>query len=389
MGSNNSRNGEFQPSIDAWNAIVKDTHARFAIDDDRTYLAGFSGGARLAFYFAIRCRDCFAGVIGSGAGFPAGLTPSLGLHFAVFSTTGTEDFNYGEVKSLAEALEKAGIPHRTEVFTGRHEWPPSSVAIDALEWLEFQAMKLGKRQRDANLIEGVWQARLQQARNQEESKKSYDAYQSYLVLDESFKGLRDVTAVEQKVNQLRDSPEVRTAIRNEQQQIRKQREIETRINGLLAGQERNSDQAGTDRESADEGLDLDTRLKGMFADLRKQADRIEDNDERRVARRVLEGVFIGLFERGANQLQTLKRYDDAVRSFSLATEVNPDRPGAFFYLAWAYAAKGEKKRALSTLQTAMDKGFSDLSAIEGNKAFDSIRGNVKYQEMIQALRSKQ
>jgi dienelactone hydrolase len=75
VGSNNSRNGEFQPSIDAWNAIVKDTHDRFAIDDGRVYLTGFSGGARLVFYFAIRCQDCIAGVIASGAGFPAGVTP--------------------------------------------------------------------------------------------------------------------------------------------------------------------------------------------------------------------------------------------------------------------------------------------------------------------------
>jgi len=384
VGSNNSRNGEFQPSIDAWNAIVKDTHQRFAIDDDRAYLAGFSGGARLAFYFAIRCQGCIAGVIGSGAGFPAGVTPSPALHFAVFSTTGIEDFNFGEVKSLAEALEQAGITHRTEVFAGRHEWPPSSVAFEALEWFELQAMKSGKRQRDADLIEYVWQTRLQQARDRENSKKTYDAYQIYVVLNESFRGLRDVAAVEQKVNQLRDSPEVRAAIRNEEQQIRKQREIETGINGLLAARERNSDKPGTDRESADEGLDPETRVKGIFADLRKQANGIEDTDERRIARRVLDGVFIGLFEQGANQLQTLKRYDDAIRSFSLATKVNPERAGAFFYLALAYAAKGDKKQALRTLRTAVDRGFSDLAAIEGNKAFDSIRDDMQYQEIIQA-----
>ena len=38
VGSNNSRNGPFQPSVDAWNAIVKDTHERFAIDDGRVYV---------------------------------------------------------------------------------------------------------------------------------------------------------------------------------------------------------------------------------------------------------------------------------------------------------------------------------------------------------------
>src|SRR4030081_1330824 len=47
VASNNSRNGPMQPSVDAWNAMVKDTHARFAIDDDRVYVAGMSGAARL------------------------------------------------------------------------------------------------------------------------------------------------------------------------------------------------------------------------------------------------------------------------------------------------------------------------------------------------------
>jgi len=387
-GSNNSRNGEFQPSIDAWNAIVKDTHQRFAIDDDRVYLAGFSGGARLAFYFAIRCLGCIAGVIGSGAGFPAGVTPSPALHFAVFSTTGIEDFNFGEVKSLAEALEKAGITHRTEVFAGRHEWPPSPVAIEALEWMELQAMKSGKRQRDENLIESFWRTGIQQAQDLEDSKKSYDAYQIYLVLNDSFRGLRDVAIAEKKISQLRDSAEVKTAIRNEQQQIKKQREIENRINALLAARERNSEEAGREGEKTTEGLDPETRLKGILAELGKQSGRSEDTDDRRVARRVLEGVFISLFEQGSNQLQTQKRYDAAVRTFKLATEINPERAGAFFYLAWAYAANGDKKLALRALETAVDKGFSDLAAINGNKAFDPIRDDAQYQKIIQAVQSK-
>ena len=41
VGSNNSRNGPLQLAVDAWNAIVKDTHERFAIDDNRVYATGF------------------------------------------------------------------------------------------------------------------------------------------------------------------------------------------------------------------------------------------------------------------------------------------------------------------------------------------------------------
>jgi tetratricopeptide (TPR) repeat protein len=286
------------------------------------------------------------------------------------------------------------MAHHTEVFNGRHEWPPSPVAIEAVEWMELQAMKTGKRQPDANLIDSIWQRKLLPARAREESKQTYDAYQIYLGLNDSFKGLRDVAEVEKKIGQLRDSPEVRNAIRDEQQQIKKQRDIETRISGLIAALPRTAKdngrapEASTEGNSTDEVFGPETRLQGMLADLRKQAGRTEDSGDRRVARRVLDGLFIALFERGVNLLQTQKRYEEAVRTFKLATEVNPERAGAFFYLAWAYAANSERKKSLRALQTAVDKGFSDLSAITGNKAFDGIRDDAQYRQIIQSLQSK-
>ena len=71
-----------------------------------------------------------------------------------------------------------------------------------------------------------------------------------------------------------------------------------------------------------------------------------------VARRVLEGQYIGLFERGRDLLQTQKRYDEAVRLFTLATEVGGGTRRRFHYLAWAYGAKGDQKKSLKALQTA-------------------------------------
>lgn len=382
VASNNSRNGPMQPSINAWNAMVKDTHARFAIDDDRVYVAGMSGAARLAIYLASRCRDCAAGVIACSAGFPEGVTPSAAWHFVLFGTAGVDDFNFAEVKGTEEPLTKAGIAHRTEVFAGRHEWPPPSVMAEGLEWMELQAMKTGKRARDENLIESAWQRKLQQASALEDAKQIYDAYRIYLALADTCRGLRDVAPTQQKISQLRDSPNVKAAIRDEQQQIRKQREMENNIGALLAAHEQ------TTEDATNEGLGPETSLRGMFADLRKRAGQTEDSGERRVARRVLEGTFIGLFEQGTNQLQTQKRYPAAVLTFTWATEVNPDRAGPFFYLAWAYAGKGDKKQALRALQTAVDKGFSDLSAITGNKAFDLVREDSQYQQIIRTVKGK-
>src|SRR5213075_3114961 len=63
IGSNNSQNGSMQQSLDAWVAMWDDTHQRFNIEGQRVYVTGFSGGARVAIYFARLCKDCAAGVI--------------------------------------------------------------------------------------------------------------------------------------------------------------------------------------------------------------------------------------------------------------------------------------------------------------------------------------
>src|SRR5947207_5902696 len=189
-GSNNSRNGPWSRAADAWSAMTKDMQQRFSIDDDRVYATGMSGGARTALQIAQLCQDCLAGVIASGAGFPAGLAPSTSMHFLFFGTTGTDDFNFSELKSLDVPLTKAGIIHRIEVFDGRHEWPPSSVATDAVEWMELHAIKAGKRTRDDAFINTIWQQTVKRAETLEASKKYYEAYEIYLGLAESFKGLR-------------------------------------------------------------------------------------------------------------------------------------------------------------------------------------------------------
>ena len=81
-------------------------------------------------------------------------------------------------------------------------------------------MKAGKRPRDEAFMNAMWRTGINRAQAFEDSKKDYEAYQIYLNLTESFKGLRDVTEIEKKISQFQDSREVKEAIREEQQQIR-------------------------------------------------------------------------------------------------------------------------------------------------------------------------
>jgi len=394
VGSNNSRNGPWSPVLDAWRAITKDTHARFSIDDERIYLAGFSGGARVAVQFANLCHDCVTGVIGCGAGFPAGVTPSATMRFVFVGTVGVDDFNFPEVKGLDEAMTKAGMMHHVQVFSGRHEWAPANVALEAVEWLELQAMKAGKRPREPALIESIWKSRLQQSKTLEAAKRLFEAYQSYGGMAETFRGLRDTSELEPKLSQLKESREVKSAIRDEQQQIKKQLQIQDQINALFAARNRrresdggNGDLIGSPRQNnSDAPFDYANRLQAALADLRKQSKAAEDTSDRRVARRALEGLFVGLFEKGLDMVGKQDLRSEAVETFQSATEVLPDRPGAFFYLAWAHAANGDKKKSLQALKAAVEKGFSGLAAITENKAFDSIRSDPQYQQIILRLK---
>ena len=382
LGSNNSRNGPWSVSVNAWNAMQKDTHQRFAIDDERIYATGFSGGARVAVRIAIACK-CVAGVMANGAGFPVDLAPSQEMHFVFFGAAGVDDFNYPELKNLQEPLTKADIIHRVQTFDGRHEWPPVSVATAAVEWMELHAIKAGKRPRDDGFITARWEQILSDARTLEESKKYYEAYQLYLDLAQNFKGLRDVAEIETKVNQLGDSRDVKAAIREEQAQIRKQRELESRLNSLIAGRN-----IGAPTNQSEEAFDSGNLLSKILNDLRKQSKASDDSTDRRVARRVLDGLFIGLIEQGISLLQTEKNYSESIKPLKLATEVNPDRPGAFFYLAWAYAGNRDKKKSLQSLNTAVEKGFSDAAMITSTKAFDSLRNDPEYQQIMARLKKQ-
>jgi predicted esterase len=392
VGSNNSRNASVQSSIDAWNAMTRDTTRRFSVDDNRAYAAGFSGGARMSLLIASQCKDCLAGVIAGGAGFPVGIEPANTMRFALFLMAGTDDFNFAEIKSLEEGLVRANITYQIETFPGRHEWPGSSVATDAVAWMELIAMKSGRRERDSQLIESWQTAKLKQAREFEDAKKAYEAYQIYLELSSALKGLRDVAEIENKLNQSRNSREVREAIRDEQQQIKKQRDMEGQLAALIAANERMKltagDTGGTANGRDDVSTDPEARLHALLGELNRQMKGEQDTAARRIARRVLEGQYVGLFERGMPVLQNQKRYEEAVRVFTLATEVAPERAGAFYYLAWAYNSRGDRKKSLKALQTAVDKGFSDLAGLENNKAFDSLRDDPQYQKIISALKAK-
>ena len=151
-GSNNSQNGPVQPEIDAADAMWRDTHERLSIDSRRVYMTGFSGGARMAITVALLCKDCAAGVIAQGAGFPGRNVRAQDVHLDFFASVGDLDFNYPELVETEKKLDAQGIPNRLRRFSGSHQWAPPEVANEAIEWMELRAMAEGRCPRDEQFI---------------------------------------------------------------------------------------------------------------------------------------------------------------------------------------------------------------------------------------------
>ncbi|HWE48431.1 MAG TPA: hypothetical protein VG273_01490 [Bryobacteraceae bacterium] len=272
-GSYNSRNGPMQVSQKAAKAMIADVQSRFSIDPRRMYAAGQSGGARFALDLALSSR-MFAGVIASSAGFARAMGGGVALPFVLFGTAGTEDFNYLEMRGLDHQVTSA---HRIQIFVGDHTWLPTDLAMEAVEWLEIQAMKSGLRPRDEAMIDRVFAAR--KAHLTAVTDKG-ELFLETAAVAADFKGLRDVNSFETASASMDKQKDVEDSLRNTAQ---------TEMNeGTLNAEILNfSEQLDNPAERAECLAELRDRLTKLGA----QAKAAEDSPQRRMARRVIRGVM--------------------------------------------------------------------------------------------------
>ena len=277
-GSNTSRNGPWAVSAAAVQAMSADLGRRFSIDAQRVYATGLSGGARVAMQVALG-RNNIAGVIASSAGFPDS-RPRASVPFAVFGTAGTEDFNYLEMRQLDRKLTS---PHYLAVFDGGHALPPDAVALEAIEWMELQAMQSGRRARDEALVERLF------AKRQRAIAASKDPAVTVHLLDAmaaDFKGLRDVTAEAARARDLAGQPDVKKALGRE----RASDDAEARMLGDIFELEAGLGDDGGHQTAM-------VRLRDRLSKLADAANAAEDSPARERARRVLRAITAGASER--------------------------------------------------------------------------------------------
>jgi hypothetical protein len=338
--------------------MIHDVDQFLPLDIQRIYAAGLSGGARVACQVAV--GGVAKGVIACSAGFMGSETPDH-VKFAFFGTAGVTDFNYLELRRVDRELDDKHAAHRVVYHSGGHEWLSSDLALEALAWLDLQAMRSGAKPKDAAWIEAQFAAR-QAALPAAPLTERLRALRS-LVVD--FKGLTAVGAVEKEAATLAAAKELRDAVKAEHAAERREESL-------------GDDLAESIRDGAKGAA------KKTAAELRAKSE-AKDTPDGQMATRVLAGAYTSCSE-NARELMRTESYSDAEPLLEMMTLLRPDRPQAYFDLARCLAHEGDRKRALATLQQAAAAGFKDASRIESEKVFASLRSEPAFLELVSAMR---
>lgn len=370
VGSNNSRNGPMKPILAAANAMFQDTQRRFTLDEHRFYAAGFSGGGGVAISLACGSSGLIAGVIGCSCPFPEELRNTKSVPFVFFGTAGIEDFNFPALRQLDRLLKQWDASSRMVVFQGGHEWLPKDMTFEALEWMELQAMKSGTRIQDLALIERAYQTYLEKASTHERSGDIYQAYLDYQSTVYTFQGLRDVSAWRQRTAQLKETKSVKESLKKENDlTIQQQRLMEEFGRQML--RLGNSDTKG----------DAFASLQRTIALQRMAASSNKPRDETIVAKRFLMEAYVAVYSE-ATQVMERKEYGLAIPQLTVQTLIKPESNLPWYHLACAYAMTGDRKKSLSALREAVEKGFEDVEALRNTPELEGLSSLPEFQRIL-------
>lgn len=377
VASNNSRNFQKDSGLQAARALWNDTHAQWNLDPHRIYFMGFSGGARVATAIAAHCENCsVAAVIAHGAGYPFPATDKD--RFAYVSLVGDRDFNWPEIMDLRRQKEELSPPYRLWVFAGEHQWAPATVLDQVAAWLQLKAMQSGAIPRDARFVDELSARTQKEAETAAQNKDTVTEFDAYRSLALDFSGLRDVSQFQARFAALKNSSELKQALKKQQNAIDQQRGMTQELSSELA-------QTATD---VDVQQALRTEIVTGITALKYRADHARSEDERLIVTRAFASLWVQAIEAGEGQLENTKNYPAAEFYFSLVDAVSPDEPWPALLLAETATVQGNKKRAIKQLREAIKRGLKNPDTLEADPHLQSLRNDPEFQQITAELRAR-
>lgn len=331
VGSNDSKNGNsYERSNHILNMLFADIENRIQYDERRFYVAGFSGGARVAGGAALSF-PMVKGVVASGAGIPDPRSTNNNS-FIWIGVAGDEDFNIGELSEQNKFLQQTKISHQLIVFSGDHSWCPIQIMRQVIYGLYLQSMKQYPETKNDSLV-AKYAAEMQ---NVVSSESKPFQYQSLVRTIYNLNGLTDIFRFTEQIKKLEADPVV---LKHEQKQ-RQIQKMENELKQLYLNAFVNND------------IDW---WKKLNQTLRKK---VGDKDQQKMNKRILSFLSLAAF---MNSSSALKQNDleIAKKFLSIYEIVDPENAEHAYLHACLFGRMGDIKNAQAYYNKAIKLGFKD------------------------------
>ncbi|MDF2437111.1 MAG: hypothetical protein K0Q95_1487 [Bacteroidota bacterium] len=367
IGSNNSQNGNaWELSKALANNMFRDSKTRLTIDQNRMYLLGFSGGARIANALTLT-DNTISGVICCGAANPATTPGFERSNYTFMGIAGNADFNYTEVKRY-ELLDLAAnrIKHTILTFDGKHEWPPINIMDEAFLWQQLDDMRRNAVPKSDSLINDAVDRARKKLEGFVKTNKDYEAYEVCKRTLNYYEGLTDLTYFYDVYKKLQTSQKVNNQLKkNELDWTKEEKLKEEYLNNFQVH-------------------DFPWWQKEV-ASLNQQIKSSNDKEDVLIKKRLLGYLSLVCYMQtnGAlkeNNLQAAEYFDN------MYMLIDPTNSEAYYFQAEIKAKKGDKAGAIKALEDAVKNGFADKKRMVSDSALAGIRNEPEFKKIQEKVK---
>lgn len=342
----NSRNGSFDNSFKAADALFLDTENRFSIDFDKIILSGFSGGSRLALSIAVISKAAY-GVIGVGAAQPP--VPAYMVlnkqNFKYVGLVGSRDMNYLEHKTFRSQLDAFEMDNLLVISNFTHRWADPEDFRIALLWMN----------EDSKMLQEA-------ITNKIESQMDSIPLSDIIALDELIINQEFISS---------NSKHAKKALKEESKYIKKEELLKKTISDSI-------NSAFESRSLDSPSLNWVTR---RIERLKAQKAKSESLQEKMMIDRLLNYTSAACYETGLG-MKTQGFTKKALVGFAIWEAVTENPVFAHWLKARVYAVEKDTALALSHLEAAIKSGNVRKQAVFREPDFKGLHEDPRFKQLI-------
>lgn len=369
--SNAVKNGNYQKNLLRARTFYTSVMNRFPIDKNAIYLAGFSGGARLATSIAVMSSQ-IKGVITCGASFSniPSYIPTKNKFFYI-GMVGDEDFNFNEMQHAMDYLEQKKFDANLLVFSGGHQWPPRNYIDKAVRLLTIKSINKNIRTADQEKLSDYFEMDLRF--NQDLISKNL-VYRAYKDMDVNTSNYRfyierdSLRSLEKAIRKNKNYRKQRNAW-NEVRRIENYKYMDF-LNYLP-------------QDVADGNLESMAFWEQQIHSIKNNFIASPVRAKKNLGKRLLNFLNIATNELASSYTET-EHVDNLMYIAILQTLVDEKNYDAYLNVLRYTVQKSEYGMALYYLEKMLKNGFKDTKLLDEQEGIALLRIQPEYNQLLEA-----